>query len=305
MNERNIFKNFSYILIGRVVAAALQGFFYLFFAFLLDPSEYGQISYLIAIAGTFSIIFRFGLPYTVTVNQAKKNQIMANQVNVLALITTGAAAIILLFIDPFVAFLCLGWNLFIMTQQNLLGLKKYKKHMWNSIAKGILTILISISLYFIFELPGIVLGMAISTAVLSSYFLKSLRRNVFSFKDVRANFKVLVHNFGFDIGLNLPRMIDKIVIVPLLGFTLTGIYQFNLQILFLLEIFPIALYSFLLSEESSGIKNRKIYLVAIIGSILLSLSAIFLAPPFQIPRRYSSFTNYGYFINTTHSFSNV
>jgi len=209
MNERGIFKNFSYIVIGRVVAAALQGLFYLIFAFLLDPSEYGQISYLIAIAGTFSIIFRFGLPYTVTVNLAKKNQIMANQVNVLAFITTGAAAIILLFIDPFVAFLCLGWSFFLMTQQNLLGLKKYKKYMWNSITYGILIIVISISLYFIFELPGIILGMAISTLVSSFYFLKSLRRNIFSFKDVRANIKVLVHNFGFDIGLNLPRFIDK------------------------------------------------------------------------------------------------
>ena len=48
------------------------------------------------------------------------------------------------------------------------------------------------------------------------------------------------------------------MIAPLLGFTSLGIYQFNIQILFGLELIPIAIHSFLLSEESSGKKHKKI-----------------------------------------------
>jgi len=278
MSENNLFKGFSYVGIGRIAGAGLQGIFYLLFAILLGPEVYGHMSYIIALAGTFSIISRLGLPFTVTVYQAKKNQIKTNQVNLLAAITTSIAAIILLFIDPFAAFLCLGLSFFVMAQQNLIGLQEYKKNMWVSIMVGILIIVIPTSLYYIFDFSGIVLGMGVATFLSSYYFLKLLSRKVSILKDVKSNYKVIIHNFGLDVSLNLPRMIDKLLIVPLLGFTFVGIYQFNLQILFLLEIFPAALHSFLLSEESRKSTSKKIVYLAIIGSILLSLLIIIISP---------------------------
>jgi len=272
------FKNFSYVAIGRSVGAGLQGIFYLLFAILLSPDVYGQMSYLIAIAGTFSIVSRFGLPFSATVTLAKKNQVMANQLNVLLLITTGAASIVLLFINIYAALLCLALSFFVMTQHNLLGTHEYKKFGWNAIIKGILIIIIPFSLYFVLDLSGIILGMAFGNLLVSLNWLKSLKKQVFSFKDIKRNYKILIHNFGLDSSLNLTRVVDKIVTVPLVGFAMTGIYQFNLQILFVMEILPNALYAFLLSETSRVNKSKKVIYLALIGSGLLSLVVIIVAP---------------------------
>ena len=69
----NIFsKNFSFVAIGKTVTTILQAAFFLIFAAILEPVEYGNLSYLISIAATASIISRFGLNQSVTIYQAKK-----------------------------------------------------------------------------------------------------------------------------------------------------------------------------------------------------------------------------------------
>jgi len=74
----------------------------------------------------------------------------------------------------------------------------------------------------------------------------------------------------------LVKYVDKLLIVPLLGFVTVGLYQFNFQILFGLEIIPLALHGYLLSEESSGKKHKKIeFLVLGISTILVILIIIF------------------------------
>jgi len=243
--------NFSYVGIGQMFATGFQAGFYLIFAALLEPEVYGEMSYLIALAGIFSVVSRFGLNHSVTVYQAKKKSEIANQVNVLALITSGSAALILLPINQFAAVLCLGFTFFAMNQSNLLGLKKYKKYTLNAILKSLMIITIPILLYFIIDIPGILLGMAISNLLASSGYLKSLSRKVGSFQDIKKNYKVLVNNFGIDASSAFPVIIDKLLIVPLFGFVFVGLYQFNLQILFALGILPVVLHAFFITR---GIK---------------------------------------------------
>jgi len=272
------FKNFSYVAAAKVVTTALQAIFYLMFAALLEPQIYGELNYLIAIAFTFSIVARFGLPYTVVVYRSKGEHILSNQANILVVLTTTIAALLLLPINIFAALLSLALSFFAMNQHNLLGLKKYKKQFRFETLKGILIIVIPILLYFPFEITGILLGMAISNFIASYPFLKHLSKKIDSFRQIKKNSKVLIHNFGVDVSTNLPRIVDKLLIVPLLGFTVTGIYQFNLQILFALEMLPIALHSFLLPEESSGRTHRKIIYLAISISVLLAVLMITVAP---------------------------
>ena len=119
-------KDFSYVATGRIIGTALQSIFYLIFAAMLDPEAYGEIVYLIALAGTFSVISRFGLPITALVYEAKGNLIISNQAKILGLITTSIAAIILLPINQYAALLCLAVSYFVLNMQSLLGQKKYK-----------------------------------------------------------------------------------------------------------------------------------------------------------------------------------
>lgn len=276
MNQNTPFRNFSFLSIGRFGAILLQAVFYLLFAALLDPESYGELNYFVAIAGTVALLSRFGLSQTVTVYRAKENSKVADQVNTLAVLSSSVAAVILISIDIFTALLALAISFFVMNQGNLLGFRNYKRYMISTVLKNVFIIIIPLGLYFVLDIPGIILGMAISNFLASIPFFKILKFK--SFFSLKKSSKVIIHNFGVDASTNLSRFVDKLLVAPLLGFFVVGVYQFNMQILFALEIIPAILYAFLLSEESSGASHKKIIYLGIIASIILSVLAMFLAP---------------------------
>lgn len=274
--------NFVLVSSGRIISSALQAIFYIIFAIILSPEEYGNLSYLIAIAGVASIISRFGLTHSIVIFQAKSDYSSVNQINLLVLITTSIAAIILIPIDIFAAFLTLSSSVFLMYVHNLLGLKDYKKYFSYNLFKGSFIIIIPITGYYFFQLEGIIFGMAIGYLLSSLPFFKNISFQKNLFQNFKNNFRIFLHNFGVDASTNLVKFIDKLVIAPIAGFAILGIYQLNLQILIGLEIIPLALHSYLLSEESSGNKHRKIIGLVILFSIFLVISIILLSP-FVIP----------------------
>lgn len=276
--KENSSKNFSYVAGGRILAAGILAIFYLIFAALLDPSDYGEMSYIIALAGTFSVVSRFGMPQTIVVYRAKGKLELSNQVNLLCLITTSAASIILVFINEFSAILCLGISLFFLYQHNLLGEKRYKDFMKNSVLRSVLTFVIPFPLYFVLGIPGIILGMAIGNIISSLWLAKSISFKTFSFHLIKNKYKVLLNNFGVDASANLVRWADRLLVGAAFGFFSLGLYHFNMQILFALEILPRALYQFLLSEESSGKTHKKISYLVVLAAGIIILAVIFLSP---------------------------
>jgi len=276
MNQRDIIKNFSFVLSGRVISLSLQAVFYLLFASLLEPESYGKLNVIIALAGTFATLSRFGLNHSLQIFQAKNKSKLSEQISTLFVITTSVASLVLLSIDPFAAVLCLASSFFIMNQSYLAGLRKYKKFMLNYLLKNILNIGIPVFLFFIFEIPGIVLGIAISNFVGSFFYFRVIKLK--SISEIRNNFVILFHNYGVDIRENLPRMVDQLLIAPLLGFFIVGIYAFNMQIFYAIGILPGAIYNFVLSEESIGTKIRGLKIISVIGVALFAILIIVFAP---------------------------
>ena len=90
MNHNNSFMNFSYIAVGRLVAVILQAIFYLLFAAILEPESYGELNYLIALAGTTALLSRFGLNFTITIFRAKENSKVSDQINTLAIVSNSS-----------------------------------------------------------------------------------------------------------------------------------------------------------------------------------------------------------------------
>ena len=276
MSQNSPYRNFSYLSVARFGAIALQAVFYLLFAAILEPELYGELNYFIAIAGTTALLSRFGLSQTVTVFRAKENSKLADQVNTLAIISSSVAAIILISFDLFTALLALAISFFVMNQGNLLGFRNYKKYAIFTILKNVLIIALPLALYFVLDIPGIILGMAIANFVASAPFFKILK--IKSIVKLKKSAKVIIHNFGVDASTNLSRLVDKLLVAPLLGFFVLGIFQFNMQILFALEIIPAILYAFLLSEESSGASHKKIIYLGLFASVILAILAMILAP---------------------------
>ena len=95
---------------------------------------------------------------------------------------------------------------------------------------------IPVLLYFVLDIPGIILGMALSNLLASISYFKHLKLN--SFLDLKKHYKVLIHNFGFESAGTLPIMIDKLIISSLYGLFVVGIYQLNLQVFLALSVLP-------------------------------------------------------------------
>ena len=277
MNNKNL-TSFSHVFFGKTASTVSQATFYFLFAFLLEPEIFGMMSYFIDFAGVTSIISRFGLNHSIVVYQAKNNELFVNNLNSLSIIIISFISIIILFFDPLIALLSFSSSLFLMSIQNQLGKKEYKKYLLLNILRGTLMLSLPITLYFYFDISGVLAGMSLAYIISSFSFFKIWKIKYFSIKFFKKNFLVLLHNFGVDSSTNFVRFVDKLVIVPILGFTSLGIYQLNLQILVGLELFPLALHSFLLSEESSGNRHKKISIFVVLISVFIVLLVYFLAP---------------------------
>lgn len=280
MTNHSSVKKFSYVSFGGMMTTGIQAIFYIILALILDPGVYGKLSYFIALASTFAIISRFGVSSTVVVYQSQKKEILVDEANIFSLITAVIASLLLLLIDPFVAFLCLTISFFIMNQFNLLGIKNYKAYFSMGVLRSGIILFLPFILYFILNIEGILIGIAFANLFASMQFFKMLNLKIRSFHNLKSDYKVIIHNFGVEVSQTLPRWIDKLIIVPILGFAVTGIYQLNIQILLALTVLPIALRLFLLSEESAGLIHKKISFGVILGSIFLAIAGSLLSPYF-------------------------
>ena len=278
MEKNSDARNFSFVGIGKIITIVFQALFYLLFASILGPEDYGQLSVIIALAGTASTLSRFGMNVSLQVYQAKEKYELAQRIKTLFLLSTSVGAIALLPINIVASALCIGVSFFVMTQAELLGLRQYKKFMIFNVLRGGLFFVLPLILFFIMEIPGIVLGFAIANLVSSIPLMKNIK--IKSFIPLKSNFKSLSQNYLLDSAGSLWFMMDKLIIASFFSLTIVGIYHFNLQVLFALSILPGILSSYLITEESAGITHGKINRLTIIASILLAIVSIIVSPYF-------------------------
>jgi len=271
-------KKFSFVSIGYGVSSLLAYVFYFLFAKILTVEEFGELIYLFSIVSVAIIITRFGLGQTNVVQLAKGNKEFVPQANVLHLILVGSISIVLFFINPFLSILTIGVAFFMMDLNLLLGRKNYKKYLVISISARISQILFSLLLYYFMDFYGILLGTAIVTIIHGWHYIKSLFRWNFKFNQIKNHFVPIIHNFGVESAQILPNWTDKLLIVPLLGFTIAGTYQFGFQVLLGLGIVPMIIYTYLLPEESSGNSNKRIISWGFVISLFLTVATFFISP---------------------------
>ena len=60
--------------ISDVIGSGISGFFWLYIASVMEPSDYGEIHYFLGIAGMVHIVSMFGSSHALTVYSAKKEE---------------------------------------------------------------------------------------------------------------------------------------------------------------------------------------------------------------------------------------
>ena len=94
------------------------------------------------------------------------------------------------------------------------------------------------------------------------------------FQNTKINFALLkprknfiINNYLMKLSGGFGGQIDKIILAPLLGFSLLGNYSLAIQIFTILIIFSSVVFKYLLPQDASGASNRNLKKITIMTSI--------------------------------------
>ena len=280
-NIKNIRGLKSVTLIGssNIIGGAITSVFWITIASLIGADYYGELSYFLAIIGIAAVIAMIGGGYTMQVYTAKKVKIESS-LYLIGIITSTVAAItlFLIFENLGVSLSVVGIVAFNFILFEALGKKLYKKYFKIFIAQKILFVLLAFTLLFAFGPEGILVGYGISMLLFSQIIYKSFKNNKVNFPIIRKRIKFLSHSYLIDVSGTARNHVDKVIVAPLLGFSVLGNYFLGLQVMELMLILSGVVFKYTLPADSSGESTGKIKILTIIASFFIMLIGIFVAP---------------------------
>ena len=270
------------LLIGSsgIIGSAISAAFWLLVASLLSVEEYGEISFVIAIA-SLGICCIVGSPQTLTVYSTRHPKIIPTLL-LLTLIFAGIGSLFafLLFQRFEVIYLIFSFTVLEVSLTLLLGKKLYSKYSKFFLTQKILQFVIGISLSFSLGLNGVLIGITLANFSLIPIFYKELRNYKIDLSLLKPKKEFIVNNQMIYLISVFRRDIDKIVIVPLLGFTVLGNFALTLQFYTIMMIISSISFKYLLPKDVGGEKNARLKKFLILVSVLIALSGFFFSPYF-------------------------
>jgi len=280
-NIKNIRGLRSVTMIGssNIIGSAITGVFWILIASLMGTDSYGELSYFLSIIGISSVIAMIGGGYTMQVYAAKGVKIESSLYFIGIIASTAAAiTLFLIFENLGVSISVVGIVAFNFILFEILGKKLYKKYFKIFVAQKILFVILALTFYFAFGLEGILVGYGISLLLFSQIIYKSFKNTKVNFSIIRERINFLTHNYIAEISGTARNHIDKLIIAPLLGFSVLGNYFVGMQILGLMLIIPGIVFKYTLPEDSTGKSTGKIKILTITVSFFIMLIGIFVAP---------------------------
>lgn len=271
-------RSLIYVTGGNLVSTGLAGVFWFLLARLIEVEAYGRISYLVALGYLIAVVSSLGLGTAVTTFRAKGDEEFTRDANSLTLLLGLVSGFIISLVRLDLGLFVLGAIFYEMSLSNLLGERKYRLFSVVLIGARVLQIGVPLALFFLIREPGILLGYAIALLAFSVTFLLALR-------GFRLGFRSLINHGGFVLNTyaaNTLRVasifLDKIIVGPIFGYAVLGVYTISSQFLLLFATIPIALFQYLLPENSAGQNTSKISSYGILSAILLTVVGILTSP---------------------------
>ena len=273
------FKDLSAVGIANIIPTVIGGLFWLYVATLVQVDEYGEINYLLAVAGIAGIISMLGAGSSVTVYTAKGENIVPI-ISFFAILSSIIASIILYIVldDLGVSIWVVGFVIFGIITAELLGGKMYAQYAKVVIFQRLLMVGFAILFYNWFGYQGIILGIALSFFPLSFQLYHSLKGKKLKINDLKLRKKFLFNNYILELSRTFSGSTDKLIIAPYFGLILLGNYQLGVQLLSLLTIIPIIVYQYTLPRDSKGEHHPKLKQLTIILSIIIAIISFIISP---------------------------
>ena len=286
---KGTWKNFKDNIIGQkgllsigfadIVGSAIAAFFWLYIASQLNPDVYGELIYFISIAGLAQMVSLLGSSNALTVYTAKNVKIQST----LFLISILAAAISLAIITIFynridAGLLAVGFVVFSLVNSVILGKKLFVKYSKLILSQKILTLILGLGLYFVFDVYGIIYGLALSYIPHLVVFVKEFSRTRIDFALLKPRKGFIINNYVMNLVAGLGGTVDKLIIAPVLGLALLGNYSLALQMFTMMMVFSEIVYKYLLPFDASGKSNKKIRQIALVVSIIIAILGVTILP---------------------------
>ena len=262
-----------------IVGSAISGLFWLYIESQLNPDIYGEIIYFISIAGLAQMVSLLGSSNVLTVYTAKNVKIQST----LFLISILAAAISLVIITIFynridAGLLAVGFVVFSLVNSVILGKKLFVKYSKLVLSQKILTLILGIGLYFVFDVYGIIYGLALSYIPHLVVFVKEFSRTRIDFALLKPRKGFIINNYVMNLVAGLGGTVDKLIIAPVLGLALSGNYSLALQMFTMMMVCSESVYKYLLPFDANGKSNKKIRQIALVISIIIATLGVTILP---------------------------
>ena len=261
--------------IGSVIAAI----FWFYIATLLTPEQYGELFFVLGIAGTASLISLFGTENTLTVYVAKNVKIQATLYFLSLIIGIVSSLIIIIFFYRIDATLVLiGYIINSLAIGSLLGKKQFSSYAKYILIQKILTLVLGLTFYYAFGVDGILYALALSYSFFIIRIYKEFRSSKIDFSLLKSRFGFVTNNYVYNLSGGLIGNLDKLIIAPIMGFAILGNYSLTMQILSIMMMLPHIVFKYTLTHDASGSQNLKIKKITILASIGIVFLGITVLP---------------------------
>jgi len=262
-----------------IVGSVISGLFWLYVASQVNPDVFGELIYFISIAGLAQLVSLIGSSNALTVYTAKNVKIQSTLFLISILATAISLAIITIFYNRIdVGLLAVGFVLFSLVNSVILGNKLFVKYSKLVLSQKILTLILGLGLYFVFDVYGIIYGLALSYIPHLVIFVKEFSRTKIDFTLLKTRKGFIINNYVMNLTAGLGGTVDKLIIAPVLGFALLGNYSLAAQMLAMMMMFSAVVYKYLLPLDASGESNKKIRQIALVISIIIAILGITILP---------------------------
>ena len=274
------FKNISILGSSTIVGNAISSVFWIYLAGLLGAEKYGELGYLISIAGIVSTVCLVGGTWSMTVYTAKGMKIQP-PLYIISLISSCISLVIILVIfdNISIGIFVIGFVIFQLFLAELLGFKLFKRYGKFYILQKITFVCLALSFNHIIGFEGIIIAYGASYLIFSFPVFKMLTTVKPDFGILKTKFSFVTTNYLYDLAATANGQIDKLIIAPIFGFALLGNYYLGLQIIGFLGILPGIVFNYILPQDASGHSTTQVKKITLLFSVGFALIGIFLIPP--------------------------
>lgn len=279
IKKLSINNDISTIGITDIASNAIGYGFWFYIALTVSVEEYGQVNYFVALGGMVSGLCMIGSYNSIVVLLAKGIKVHTSLIS-LSLILGICSAIVFSIITNSIelGFLIIGYIVMNLSISEITGRKQFQNYFKYTILFKISFVILAIILFQIMGFKGIILGIAASSLIFFFHIGKIIFTEKIDFKILWYEKKFIVTNFITSSFDAVSGNLDKIIIIPILGFISLGNYQFGLQIAGLLMLLPTIAFKYTLPTDSQGLSSKKIKQTIIGIVILFTIIFIIIVP---------------------------